>query len=168
MLSTINLPLMEAARHHIRSYDKQAGCRFESYAKSAFVKRYGVSMYLPREQAGLSDKRILRALVRKYPDLNTNIRVITRTTFTEDHPARPPSRRSRIGDVILLLNGDEFYLRLRKYSEEFKFYLSQGFSVTLRGGIRGSDPTPNLSTQFASSVILNSAAEAMRFAMSNP
>ena len=144
------------------------GFKLESYVKSAFVKRYGVSMYLPREQAGLSDKRILRALIRKYPDLNTDIRVITWTTFTEEHPARQPGRRSRIGDVILLLDGDEFYLKLRKYPEEFKFYLSQGFSVTLRGGIRGSDPTPNLSNQFASSVILDSAAEAMRFAMANP
>ena len=155
-------------RDSIRSYDKVSGFKFETYAKSAFVKRYGVSMYLPREQAGLSDKRTLRALVRKYPDLNTDIRVITRTTFTEDHPARPAGRRLLIGDVILLLDGDEFYVKLRKYPEEFKFFLSQGFSVTLRGGIRGSDPTPNLSTQFASSVILNSAAEAMRFAMSNP
>ena len=125
-------------------------------------------MYLPREQAGLNDKRILRSLIRKYPDLNSDIRVLTRTTFTSDPPNLQPGKRSRIGDVILLLDGEDFYTKLRKYSEDFRFFLNQGFSVTLRGGIRGEEPTPNLSSHFASSVILNSTAEALRVAMSKP
>ena len=119
-------------------------------------------MYLPKDQAGLSNDRILRALKRKYPDLNCDINVISRMEFLEDPPHMPPGKRSRINDQILLLDGEEFYRRLKKYPEEFRFYLSQGFSVTLKGGIRGEDNSPNLASNFASAVMIGSSAEAMR------
>ena len=119
-------------------------------------------MYIPREQAGLRDARIIRALCRKYPDLNVGINVITRTTFTDDPPNHPVGKRSRVGDCIILLDGEDFYMQLRKYPEDFKFQLSQGFSVTLKGGICGDQTSINLATNFASKIILGSQAEAMR------
>ena len=61
MLSTVNLPIMEQVRHEIRVYREVEGMQFETYNKTLFVKRYGISMYVPKEHAGLSANRILRA-----------------------------------------------------------------------------------------------------------
>lgn len=54
MLSTVNLPIMEQVRHEIRLYREIEGVKFETYNKTLFIKRYGISMYVPKEQAGLS------------------------------------------------------------------------------------------------------------------
>ena len=164
MLSTINLPLMTQVRHAIRVYTGHAGHKFESYAKSSFVKKYGITMYIPANQGGFKDTRILRTLAYKYPALRCKMRIIHRSKFLTDPPNHPPGRRSRIGDVILLLDGDELNERLANFPEDFKFYINDGFSVTLRGGIRGEDTGIQLSTQFRQSVILGAAAEATKLA----
>lgn len=36
--------------------------RFETYNKALFVKKYGISMYIPRAHSGLSAHRLLRVL----------------------------------------------------------------------------------------------------------
>ena len=59
MLSTVNLPVMEEVRHEIRKYHDIVGMRFETYNKTLFIKRYGISMYLPKEQAGLYSLTVL-------------------------------------------------------------------------------------------------------------
>ena len=51
MLSTLNIGLMEQIRNKIRLYDKHRGFRLETYSKSQFVKKYGISMYIPKESA---------------------------------------------------------------------------------------------------------------------
>ena len=62
----------------------------------------------------------------------------------------------------MLLDGQGLYDSLRDFSEEFKFYVNDGFSVTLRGGPRGTDSGVHLSSQFRQSV--SSAAEAVKVA----
>ena len=93
MLSTINLPLMERVRHAIRIYTGHAGFKFESYAKSSFVKKYGITMYIPANQAGFKDTRILRTIAFKYPALRCKMRIIHKSTFLTDPP--PTTRRVR-------------------------------------------------------------------------
>ena len=117
-------------------------------------------MYIPANQAGFRDTRILRTLAYKYPALRCKMRIIHRSKFLTDPPNHPPGKRSRIGDVILLLDGEELNERLSKFPEDFKFFINDGFSVTLRGGIRGEDTGVQLSAQFRQSVILGAAAEA--------
>ena len=164
MLSTINLPLMEQVRHAIRIYTGVAGHKFESYAKSSFVKKYGITMYLPANQAGFKDTRILRTLAYKYPALRCKMRIIHKSTFLSDPPNHPPGKRSRIGDSILLLDGEELNERLASFPEDFRFFINDGFSVTLKGGFRGEDTGVQLSKQFRSSVIIGAAAVATQVA----
>ena len=103
MLSTVNLALMTKIRHAIRCYDKHDGHRFETYTKTSFVKKYGLTMYIPRENAALPTPRVLRTLAYKYPALRCKMRIIHETKFLDDPPNHPVGRRSRIGDTIVLL-----------------------------------------------------------------
>ena len=61
MLSTINLTLFIETRHKIRTYTAYTGFKLETYQKSKFMDRYGLSMYVPRDNANLSPSRLLRA-----------------------------------------------------------------------------------------------------------
>ena len=81
MLSTVNLPLMTQVRHAIRCFTQHPGYRFETYAKTSFVKKYGLTMYIPRENAALPTPRILRTLAYKYPALRCKMRIIHQTKF---------------------------------------------------------------------------------------
>ena len=92
------------------------------------------------------------------------MRIIHMSTFLSDPPNHPPGKRSRIGDAILLLDGEELNERLANFHEEFKFFIYDGFSVTLKGGFRGEDTGVRLSQQFRSSVIIGAAAEATKVA----
>ena len=167
MLSTVNLPLMAKVRHSIRIYSGHAGYKFESYAKSSFVKKYGITMYIPANQSGFKDTRLLRTIAYKYPALRCKMRIIHKSTFLTDPPNHPVGKRSRIGDAILLLDGEELNERLSKFPEDFKFFINDGFSVTLRGGIRGEDNGVQLSAQFRQSVFIGAAAEATNLAASS-
>ena len=164
MLSTINLPLMNKVRHAIRCYDKVDQHKFETYAKISFIKKYGITMYVPANNASVRPARILRTLAFKYPALRCKLRIVHKSVFTDDPPNRPAGKRSRIGDTIVLLDGPELQARLKDFPEEFKFYVNDGFSVTLRGGVRGDDTGIHLAAQFQQSVIVGSAAEAVRVA----
>ena len=73
MLSTINLPLMNVIRHLIRLYKGYHGYAFKTYSKSRFIKRYGISLYVPRENAGYKFRTIGRTLFYKYPDLKLSL-----------------------------------------------------------------------------------------------
>ena len=108
--------------------------------------------------------RILRTLAFKYPALRCKLRIVHKSTFTDNPPNQQPGKRSRIGDVIVLLDGPELNDRLKAFPEEFKFFVNDGFSVTLRGGARGDDAGIQLASQFRQSVIVSSAAEALRVA----
>ena len=111
MLSTINLPLMNKIRHAIRCYDKVDQYKFETYAKISFIKKYGITMYVPANNASVRPARILRTLAFKYPALRCKLRIVHKSVFTDDPPNRPAGKRSRIGDTIVLLDGPELQAR---------------------------------------------------------
>ena len=90
MLSTINLPLFKRIRHEIRIYSGFAGFCCETYSKITFMQKYGVILYIPKEVAGMNDKRLFKTLFRKYRYLDVRFLILTRTTFTKDHPDKPP------------------------------------------------------------------------------
>ena len=138
--------------------------KFETYAKISFIKKYGITMYAPSNNASVNPARILRTLAFKYPALRCKLRIVHKSTFTDDPPNHPVGKRSRIGDTIILLDGPELNARLKNFPEEFKFFVNDGFSVTLRGGARGDDAGIQLASQFRQSVVVGSAAEAVRVA----
>ena len=162
MLSTIHLPLFKRIRHEIRVYAGFPGFRCETYSKVTFMQKYGVTLYVPKEVAGMNEKRLFKTLFRKYRHLNVRFLILTRTTFTKDHPDKPPHKRSRIGDRILLLDGPALYEVLKTEPEDKKYFLNDGFSVTLRGGIRSTGPTSLFASSFASQVISGLPSETMK------
>ena len=162
MLSTVNYPLFNAVRHEIRLYSNIEGWRIETYEKAEFVKKYGLTMYVPRDNANLCPAKLIRALMFKYPELYTrDITILSWATFTSDPPDMDPSKRSRIGDRILLFDSPSLAEKLRPYPEEKKFFLNRGFSVTIKGGHRGSSMTDIFAHSVTSNVIKSAAAEAM-------
>ena len=58
----------------------------------------------------------------KYPALRCKLRIVHKSTFTDNPPNQPPGKRSRIGDVIILLDGLELNDRLKNFPEDFKFF----------------------------------------------
>ena len=119
-------------------------------------------MYVPKDNANLSAGQLLRTLFFKYPDLYTpNITLLSRATFEDDHPDKPPEKRSRIGDRILLFDSPTLSDKLRKYDESHKFTLNKGFSVTLKGGVRGNSLSDNVSPIALTKLMKSAAAEAM-------
>ena len=161
MLSTVDLALMLRVRHEVRVYMGHMGYKYETYSKSAFMKKYGITMYIQRENGDINPYRILRTLFYKYRHLKCNVNLLSRRTFLTDRSDKPSHRRSRIGDMILLLDGPQLYEKLRNEDENTRYFLSQGFSVTLKGGFRGPDATNSFAHSFASNVIVSNAEEAM-------
>ena len=138
------------------------GYRIETYEKAEFVKKYGLTMYVPRDNANLSAGQLLRTLFYKYPDLYTpQIKLLSRATFNSDHPDKPDDKRSRIGDRILLFDSPTLAEKLRKYDENMKFTLNKGFNVTLKGGIRGNSISDNISPGALTKLIRSAAEEVM-------
>ena len=121
MLSTIHLPLFKCIRHEIRVYAGFPGFKCETYSKITFMQKYGVTLYVPKEVSGMNEKRLFKTLFRKYRYLNVRFLILTRTTFTKDHPDKPPHKRSRIGDRILLLDGPALYEVLKTEPEDKKY-----------------------------------------------
>ena len=123
-------------------------------------------MYITRENAGLPFKRIMRTLFYKNPGIKCSFEAINVAKFIDDPPNHNPSKRSRIGDLIYLIDSPELADKLRSYPEDFRFSCG-GFNVTLRGGIRGSHLNAQFTKSFSSSVMLGAASEAMRNAQAN-
>ena len=169
MLSTLNLALFIQSRHKIRTYTGYPGFKLETYQKSKFMDKYGLAMYVPHDHANLSPNRLLRALFHKNRQLHTTkIKLLTRTTFTTEAPGVVNPKRSRIGDRILLFDSPELAEKLKPYAEDHKFYLSRSFSVTIKGGHRGSGPTELFSDEVTSGIVKSAAAEALRRNQSPP
>ena len=64
--------------------------------------------------------------------------------------------------MIVLLDGPQLMERVQQFPENFKFFLNDGFNVTLQGGERGTASSLQLSTQLRQTIISNSSAEAIR------
>ena len=162
MMSTLNFRLFKQIRHAIRILTGWEGYRIETYEKAEFVKKYGLTMYIPKDNANLSAGQLLRTLFYKYPDLYTpQITLLSRATFDTDHPDKSEDKRSRIGDRILLFDSPTLSEKLRKYSKDHKFLLNKGFSVTLKGGVRGNSLSDHVSPTALTKIISSAAAEAM-------
>ena len=162
MLSTVSYRLFNEVRHAIRAYQRIPGYKIETYEKAEFVKKYGLTMYVPRDNANLCPSKLIRALMFKYPELYTKeIVLLSRATFTSDPPDADPERRSRIGDRILLFDSPSLAEKLRPFPEDKKFFLNRGFSVTLKRGHRGDSETDIFAHSVTSSVIKSAAEEAM-------
>ena len=155
-----NLP--PQARHLIRVCRDFPEFSFETYNKRQFVKRFGITMYVTRDNANLPLKRIMRSVFYKHPDLKSAFEAIHVSKFVDNPPDFNPSRRSRIGDIIYLLDSPTLADKLRHYPEDFKFQCGGGFTVTLKGGIRGTQSSAQFTKAFSSSVMLGATAEAMR------
>ena len=167
MMSAINLQLMSQFRHEIRLFRGHQDYVYETYNKRIFIKRFGLSIYVTKENATYSIGQLLRTLFYKYPQLLCELEVVNCSTFTDDPPNFQPGKRSRIGDKIYLIDSPELADKLKNYPEEFKFYLSSGFSISIRGGIRGESQSTSFSNSFASKVMLNSSSEALRNAQNH-
>ena len=133
---------------------------FETYNKRQFVKRFGITMYVTRDNANLPLKRIMRSLFYKHPEIKSAFEAIHVSKFIDNPPNFNASRRSRIGDVIYLLDSPSLADKLRAFPEDFKFQCGGGFTVTLKGGIRNTQLSTQFTKAFSSSVMLGSAAEA--------
>ena len=121
-LSTIDVPLLHCMRHEIRIYNAIEGVKFETYSKATFVQRYGISMYVPKEHAGLAATKILRTLFYKNPKIKTTkIKLLSKHRFETDHPNRLPNTRSRIGDTIYVFESNELAQKLKPYDEDHRF-----------------------------------------------
>ena len=165
MLSTVNLQLMAEVRHEIRVYSGVEGIRFETYNKALFVKKYGISMYVPKEHAGLSPQRILRAVFYKHRDIYTrNITLLSKHRFETNPPGFQLGQRSRIGDAIFLFDSPELATKLKKYDEDYRFTVSKGFNITLKGGARG-EGHQTFSAEMTSKVIVQAVDQAMKGAV---
>ena len=167
MLSTLNYDLFKRIRHAIRVYTGLEGYKIETYEKAEFVKRYGLTMYVPRDNANLTAGQLIRTLFFKYPELYTNqIVLISRATFDTDPPDKPEGKRSRVGDRILLFDSPTLTDKLRPFDENKQFFLNKGFSVTLKGGVRGNSIADKIAPSALTKLMRSSAAEAIANAQS--
>lgn len=138
MLSTVNLQVMSQVLHEIRVFQDIKGIHFETCNKALFVKRYGISMYVSKEHAGLSAHRILQGVFYKHRDIYTrNVTLLSKHRFESNLPGFQIGQRSRIGDAIFLFDSPELAGKLEKYNEVFRFTFFRGFNITLKGGVTG-------------------------------
>ena len=122
-------------------------------------------MYVPKQHAGLSAQRILRAVFYKHKDIYTrNVRLLSKHRFESNALGYQIGQRSRIGDDILLFDSPELAEKLKGYDEDFRFTVSKGFNVTLKGGMRGEGHQA-FSADMRSKVITGAADQALRNAM---
>ena len=68
-----------------------------------------------------------------------------------------PGQGSKIGDTIVLMDGEELLVKLKPYPEDHRFVISAGFSVTIRGGLRGTETGPTFERSFAQAVMVSAA-----------
>ena len=102
MMSTLIDGVFKEIRHTIRVYGDLLGYLVETYEKAEFVKKYGLTMYGPSDNANLTAGQLLRTLFYKYPELYTpDIILLCKITFDSNLPDKPKEKRSRIGDRIL-------------------------------------------------------------------
>ena len=106
-------------------------------------------------------------LGKTFPQLNKPYTIIQTSKFTTEGPGHIPGRRSRIGDLIVLIEGSKEFMRgLREFHEDHKFRLSGGLQIIIKGGVRlGQKHKGNqeleLSDIFKSLIMQSTADETM-------
>ena len=80
---------------------------------------------------------IMGILAKKYPQLSHNYKILQTSRFTTEGRNHIPGRRSRVGDMIVLMEASkEFISALKTFPEDFPFRMSGGWWMTNKGGIR--------------------------------
>ena len=125
-ITYLKLSLLSQARHVIRVCSDVPNMAFETYNKRQFVKRFGITMYVTKDNANLPLKRIMRSLFYKNPAIKSSFEAIHVSRFIDNPPDYNPARRSRIGDVIYLLDSPALADKLRAFPEDFKFQCGGG------------------------------------------
>ena len=86
--------------------------------------------------------------------------LLSKHRFESNPPGYQISQRSRIGDAIFLFDSPELAAKLKGYDEDFRFTVSRGFNITLKGGARG-EGHQIFSADMTSKVIVDAASQAM-------
>ena len=94
-------------------------------------------MYVTKDNANLPLKRIMRSIFYKHPEIKCSFEAIHVSKFVDNPPGFDPSRRSRIGDVIYLLDSPALAEKLKPYPEDFKFQCGGGFHGDPERGNQG-------------------------------
>ena len=64
-------------------------------------------------------------------------------TFTADRDDRKPGQRSRIGDKIIVIGGNDIMNKIKAFPESFVFHIMERWKITIKGGHRnGEQLTP--------------------------
>ena len=138
LLNTKNFTVFQMVRNKIRSYAGVPGYGFDTYERSHFVTQHGISVYIPAQYSKMSIALIFGIIGKNYPQLCQPYRILQTSTFTSEGPNHVPGRRSRVGDMIVLIQGSKEFLEgLRPFPEDFRFKLSPAWSLTLKGGGKG-------------------------------
>ena len=83
-------------------------------------------MYVTRDNANLPLKIIMRSIFYKHPEIKCSFEAIHVSRFIDNPPRFDSSRRSRIGDVIYLLDSPALADKLRAFPEDLKFQCGGG------------------------------------------
>ena len=136
--------MFQLVRQKIREYRGVSGWSFNTYEKATFIKNYTVTMYVPSQYGGMHLALIMGIICKKHPKLKKPYKVLKTSRFTTEGPGPVKGRRSRIGDTIVLLEGSkEFMEELATFPEEFRFFVSYSWKMTIRGGKRKGDAYTN-------------------------
>ena len=138
-LYTLNMPVFNLVRQAIRSYTGKEGYTFESYSKIAFMKQNALTIYVPRKYKWAVYIPLMRKLFDNYHSLISDYQHLYTMTFTADRDDRQPGQRSRIGDKIIVLGGNDLMTKIQAFPENFVFHIMERWKITIRGGQRVGD-----------------------------
>jgi hypothetical protein len=169
-LNTVNLKVFEEVRDFVRKYQGVKGFGFETYSKLSFIRNNAITAYINKSHKCFLPKRFLGFLFHKYPQLNSNVKVLHVHEFPpvvgEDLTHR---QKSRVGDCIVVMQSADLLEKLKDYDESTVFHLGPRFRITLRGGQRSSAPadggahtvggSPQFPAEAAEKVMKNFAQE---------
>ena len=130
-----------------------------------------LTIYVQRHNKGYLPKGMLRFLFDNYPDLISDYEILYMKRLDTN---RPIGQRSRIGDYIVVIGGEDILSKIARYPEDHVFHLSKRWRITIKGGrwngtpgSSDSDPTRSHSTasfqsSFASKLMANLSSEAAK------
>ena len=133
------MPVFNLIRQSIRTYKGKEGFTFESYSKIAFMKQNALTIYVPRKYKWAVYIPLMRKLFDNYHSLISDYNHLYTMTFTADRDDKKPDQRSRIGDKIIVIGGNDIMNKIQAFPENFVFHIMQRWKITIRGGHRKGD-----------------------------
>ena len=172
-LNTRNYTVFQMVRERIRAYNKVPSSTFDTYEKRHFIEKHGFTLYVPSQYATMPPTLIMAILCENHPQLHHPYKILQTSRFTTEAPGHIPGRKSRIGAMILLVEGSKPFMDgLAEFPEEYRFRLSGSWRMQIRGGTRrgqrrSNAPELELSESLQSLVMQGSANETMNRAKEN-